>query len=203
MATKLKQLAGRETEPVRRQASQRSTSAGRSKPEAQPAEQVTAAELRANNPTAEMPSMVRNGLMAVTYLRPHFDVDKDERTCSLEFSVELTADHEGVIPKRMAEGWEDVEHRGYKRIDVPGVPMQLVDIRLAPDDKKSDLHLNGVVEKVSISKIEDKGTGESKDVVRLSFRTMFDLTQTVEQFACRHFGKTVWIRLAPVQGELN
>lgn len=165
-------------------------------------EQLSHEDLAAENPTAEMPDMVRNGRMAVNYVKPHFDIDKDKRTVALEFSLELTEAHRGVLPLRIHDAWEDLVARGYPRIDVAGISAQKVDIRLAPDDKESDLAGDAIIESVSLATIEDKGTGDAKNVVRLKFRVGFDLTQTVERFACRNFGNTVWLKMVALQGEL-
>ena len=164
--------------------------------------QIEAEELAADNPTAELPSLVRNGMLSINFQKPHFEVEKDARSVSLAMSLELIGDHRKLLPRQILEAWDDVNSRGYKRIDVLNVPAHFVDLRLTPDQDSSDLCGNAVVEKVVISAIEDDGSGETKDIVRLQFRLKFDLTQEVERFACWQFGKIVWLKAQPVQGEL-
>jgi hypothetical protein len=194
-------LAGRETQKKRRGLDPKKDF---EKPTRKEPEQISAEELQAtSNAAAEMPARIVNGFMAVNFVRFHPEVEKDKRSFGLEFSIELTDDHLDYLPKKVHDGWDDIEARGYKRVDLVGIPMQRFDLCLVPDDKETDLSTDAPIEKVVLSVIEDKGTGDAKDIIRLSFRLVCDLTQTVERFACRNFGNTVWLRTTAVQGELN
>ncbi len=172
------------------------------KPTRKEPEQLSDDALVADNPAAEMPSQIRNGFMAVNYVKPHFDVDKDKRTAALEFSLELTEGHRSVLPNKLLKEWDYISKGTCKLLDVIGVGAQHFDLRLAPDDKESDLEDNVLIEKIRLQVIENKGTGDAKDIIRLSFRLVCDLTQNVERFACRNFGKTVWLKMQACQGEL-
>lgn len=194
-------LAGRETSKKRsgRQLDEKKdfNEATRKEPE-----QISAAELEAHKEIEKMPSQIRDGLISVTFVKPHLDVEKDKRTAALELSLELTEDHLDYLPKRVQQAWEAIESDLYKRLDITRINAHHFELRLVADDKESDLEANALVEKVTLSVIEDKGTGDAKDIIRLSFRLVCDLTQNVERFACRHFGKTVWLKMQACQGEL-
>jgi hypothetical protein len=140
--------------------------------------------------------------MSVNFVKPHLDVAKDKRTAALEFSLELTEDHRSLLPKKVVEEWDHIKQGNNELLDVVNVGAQHLDLRLAPDDDETDLEDNAPVERIRLQVIEAKGTGDAKDIIRLSFRLVCDLTQNVERFACRNFGKTVWIKLQACQGEL-
>lgn len=200
-------LAGRETAKKRTRRSE-----GRVLDQKQDFEQPTRTPEQTSDPnlqaqTQEAPNQetvprIVKGFMAVAYVKPHFEVDKDVRTCALEFSLELTTDHIDHLPKRVADAYEVILDSGYKKLELIKVPAQHFDARLAVDDKESDLALDAPVEKVVLSVVEDTGTGDAKDIVRLQFRLVCELTQTVERFACRNFGNTIWLKLEKVQGEI-
>jgi hypothetical protein len=164
-------------------------------------EQMTAEELKAHNELAEMPSTIVKGFMAASYVKPHFDVEKDDRTAALEFSLELTDNHRSLLPKKVVEEWDHIKQGNNELLDVVNVGAQHVEVSLDPGDEV-DLEENVPIERIRLQVIETKGTGDAKDIIRLSFRLVCDLTQDVERFACRNFGKTVWLKMQACQGEL-
>lgn len=165
-------------------------------------EQLSAEDLKAHSAIAQMPSTIRNGFMSANFVKPHLDVDKDKRTAALEFSLELTEEHRSILPNKLLREWDHIAEGTCKLLDVIGVGAQHFDLRLAPDDDESDLEENAPIEKIRLQVIEDKGTGDAKDIIRLSFRLVCELTQNVERFACRNYGSTVWLKMFACQGEL-
>lgn len=193
-------LAGRETSKKRstRQLDPKKDFSGPTRKEP---EQLSAKDLEAHNELAQMPSQIRNGFMSVNFVKPHLDVDKDNRTAALEFSLELTDEHRSLLPKKVVEEWDHIKQGNNELLDVVGVGAQHAEISLSPDEEV-DLEENVPIERIRLQVIEAKGTGDAKDIIRLSFRLVCDLTQNVERFACRNFGKTVWLKLQACQGEL-
>lgn len=186
----LKRLAGRED-----------------RDEAPPAHQVENPNLQVENELEKMPPAIKNGRFAVNFLKPHFDHDAktDARTVGLELSLELREEHEQVIPKEIKTWWEQVKQGGVKNISLLGVPMQHVELGIAPEADDRDLELEAPIQKVSIAVIEKEGGGHAIEVIRLAFRVMVDLNKDIverERFACRQFGKVLWCRLQAVQGSL-
>jgi hypothetical protein len=163
-------------------------------------EQLVAEELQTE--PAEMPSRIVNGFMAVNFVRPHFEIEKDNRSVALEFSLELTNDHRSLLPAKILNEWEHIEEGTCRLSEVIGVGTQRFDLRLAPDDEESDLEQDSPVQKIRLQVIEDKGSGASKDIIRLSFRMLCDLTPVVEKFACRNFGGVIWLKMDQIQSEL-
>jgi hypothetical protein len=84
------------------------------------------------------------------------------------------------------------------------VPAQNIELGLSSEKHGTDLDLKGAwIEKASLAVIEEKGSGEAVEVIRFSFRAGADIDEPgVERFACRHFGKTVWLKMVSVQGRL-
>lgn len=195
-------LAGRETGKRRAPRKPKSEEAG--KPATETAEQLTNEQLAADNPTAEMPVMVKNGRMAVNYVKPHFECDKDDtRSVGFELSFPLQKEHERYVPKEIREAWDILKQGNVKALALMSVGSQFVELGLASEGDDRDLEIkNAAIEKVQLASIEEKGTGEATEVIRLSFRVMAELDDDVERFACRHFGKTIWVKMEAVQGSL-
>jgi|SRR5665213_1342086 len=175
--------------------------AGREAPEKPPVHP----ELAAENELEKLPPAIQHGRFAVNYLRPHFEHDEktDSRTVGLELSLELREEHEKVIPKEIKAWWEQVKNGGVKSIALLGVPMQYVELGIAPEGDDRDLEIKAApINKVSLAVVEEKGSGEATEVIRLSFRVLCDLDAKIEKFCCRHYGKVLWCRMQAVQGSL-
>ena len=87
-------LAGRETS--KRRTAPKARKAEKKSAPAEP-EQMTNEQLAADNPTAELPAAVVGDRMAVRYVKPHFDVDKDDhRTVAVELSLPLGDEHKAL-----------------------------------------------------------------------------------------------------------
>lgn len=170
------------------------------------AEQIESPDLQAENETEQPAVTVRNGRMAVTYVKPHFDREKDDRRfVSLELSFPLSSEHEKLLPLRIREAWEFLESSGNKSITVLGVGLQKIEIGLSPEADGTNLDLKvAQIEKISLASIETTGTGEASEIMRLSFRVLAELdgNTDLERFACRHFNKQVWIKMEGIQGDL-
>lgn len=162
-------------------------------------------ELAAENELEKLPPAIQHGRFAVNYLRPHFEHDAktDSRTVGLELSLELREEHEKVIPKEIKAWWEQVKNGGVKSIALLGVPMQYVELGIAPEGDNRDLEIKAApINKVSLAVVEEKGSGEATEVIRLSFRVVCDLDPDIEKFSCRHYGKTLWLKMEAVQPRL-
>jgi hypothetical protein len=165
-------------------------------------EQLSAEELEAENEEKREPTRIINGFMAINYVKPHFDIEKDKRSVAMEFSVELTEDHRDLLPDSVVSEWRHIEEGTCRLSEVSGVGAQSFDLRLAPDGAETELQDSAPIEKIRLQVIEDKGTGDAKDIIRLSFRLVCALNPTVERFACRHYGSTIWLKMGDVQGTL-
>lgn len=157
---------------------------------------------------AETPQMVRNGYLAAEFVKTHTERDKSDKAfVAIEISFPLLEEHrlDKVLPHRVIEVWDGLVDLGVDNISVDGVPAQVVELALAPDaiEKVTTLKLpfaeicNG-----RISVIEAKGNGKAKDITRLQFRVKVEWDAETWRFAGKHFGHTVWLKMAKAQGSL-
>lgn len=164
--------------------------------------------LKADKPEPEVPRPVQHGHLLAAYVLPHYRIHKDMgQVVEMEFSFPLTPDHRGNLPDGVEEAWRFIDKKNYPSIDVSAIPPQTVTIRKAPDMKKDEymLHLADVLlVKARLRKVEEKGKGHVKTVLRFSFRMLCEVTEPdVCRFADRQFGKDVWIEMAEIQGTLK
>lgn len=152
----------------------------------------------------DVPTIQRDKML-MNYIKPHFMIDKDERTFEMEFSFPLTDDHKGRLPESVEDEWKHISKSTAGKISNFDVPPQTIGIYFAPD-MKEEVHLTAApVTKASISIIEETGAGTSKKVTRFSFRVLVDVSekmQVVEQFAVRNYGKELWVKMKSTQGRL-
>lgn len=152
---------------------------------------------------------VQNGFCLSTFVRVHLERDKkDKATIAFEVSFPLSeVEHraKGILPKRILQAWEAVEKVNLKRADVPEVDPHHVLLSLTPNEDQSvTLDLGPcMIDKVVISVVEEKGTGDAQEVTRLSFRAETTLDKNNGQWALNHFGHTIWVRLAQIQTTLE
>lgn len=146
-------------------------------------------------PESELPSAVMGQRMAVHYVRPHFKkTKKGERTISLEISFPLTGEHEDLMPKVVREGWKFLLKRGMKKLDINEVPCHIIKLWMSHDEEKESLKLPlAGITNVSLAVIQEKGTGQSKKVIRLSFRALVNMSANVGKFAEYHFDEKLWM----------
>lgn len=148
-------------------------------------------------------SQVRKGYALATFVKPHFERDKDDNAfVSYEISLPLTEEHKKWVPDEIGEAWEIAQNHGYKVQDI-NVENQACEILLAPDAKDGSLKVDvAEIEKAAISTIVEKGTGEEREVIRLQFRIRLELDNDAGRFARVHFGHPVWLKLEPLQRRL-
>jgi hypothetical protein len=178
--------------------------AGREIPD-QPDLALTEEEPPKGNEQEELPPAIVEGRTAVNFLRPHFEHDAklDKRTVGIELSLELRDEHEEFVPKEVKRFWKLVKQGGVKSISMTEIGHQYIELGLAPEGDDRDLELKvAEIEKAALTVVEEKGSGEATEVVRFSFRIIAVLDAELEKFVCRQFGKTLWLKMVPVQGSL-
>jgi hypothetical protein len=149
-------------------------------------------------------SAVRKGYALATFVKPHFERDKDDKAyVSYEISLPLTEEHRNWVPDEIGEAWEVAADHGYKLTDIE-VENQVCEILLTPDgSREGGLKVDTAeIEKAAISTITEKGTGEDREVIRLHFRIRMEVDNDTGRFARVHFGHPVWLKLQPLQRKL-
>jgi len=158
------------------------------------------------NEQEALPPAIVQGRTAVNFLRPHFEHDAklDRRTVGIELSLELRDEHEGFVPSEVKKFWKVIKNGGVKSISLTEIGFQYIELGLAPEGDDRDLEIKvAEIEKASLTVVEEKGSGESTEVIRFSFRVIAVLDAELEKFACRHFGKTLWLKMEACQGVLG
>jgi hypothetical protein len=166
--------------------------------------------LKADNPAGEpaVPNPVHNGRVMAAYVLPHYRTHKDDgNVVEMEFSFPLTPQHRGNLPDGVEEAWRFIDKKNYTSIDVSGVPLQILTIYQFADSKEDDyaLHLDQAeIVKARLKKVQEKGKGHVKTVLRFSFRVLCGVRDSgVCVFADREFGKEVWLEMDERQGKLK
>lgn len=139
----------------------------------------------------------------VDFVKPHLDLDKDGgRLIELEMSLPLDDNHRGRIPKPVESAWQYLRAGEARRIDVVGIPLQLVTVHEIEPGKGAGLEVRLTAAQVThaaVALIEARGTGEAVDTVRFTFRLRVALTKELASFALWHYGLTVWLQLQDSQ----
>jgi hypothetical protein len=148
-------------------------------------------------------SAVRKGYALATFVKPHFDRDKDDKAfVSFEISLALTEEHKKWVPDEIGEAWEVASEHGYEIKHIP-VENQTCEILLAPDAKDGSLRVDvAEIEQAGISTVVEKGAGEEREVIRLKLRIKMYLDNDSGRFARVHFAHPVWLKLQPIQRKL-
>lgn len=145
---------------------------------------------------------VQGDKMLCKFIKPHFEMDEDDRLVSLEFSIALSNAHKCLVDDEVLDAWKFIASSHVKRVVGIDIRPQTVDVFLAPD-MDSELHLtSAMVTQATISTVEKTGDGKEETITRLQFRLKADLMKNVIQFATSHYGDQVWIKMKLAQGVL-
>lgn len=150
-----------------------------------------------------IPQPVRGKLMLARYVRPHYNIDKDNRFIELEFSFPLTEMHRKLMPRKVEKAWKFVDGGGSDKVLSLGLAPHDVELFLVPDDDAALTLELAPITKESVVKIEDTGTGSAEEIIRFSFRVRCDVSNSNCHFADNQFGGDVWLTLTERQGELE
>jgi hypothetical protein len=155
-------------------------------------------------PKPEIPPIVQNGFTPVSFVRPHVERDdKDVPYVAFEISVPLVEGLSEWVPSRIRECWLALKEHDIKALTIPHAIICNAELAIVPtgDDR---LELTAAsVEKVVISQIEERGTGETRVVIRLQFRISVQIDDFTWRFARNHFGRSIWLRMYESQQKLK
>jgi hypothetical protein len=141
--------------------------------------------------------------MLVSLIRVKQKKDDDERFLGLEFSMPLTPEHKGQLPKKIERQWENLEEGDVKTVQVFGIAPQSITLRLEPAQKESAFSVSAMwIETAELALIEETGAGASKEVVRLRFTAWMNLQMDELKWASKHYDNEFWMELSEAQGEL-
>jgi hypothetical protein len=153
----------------------------------------------------DTPQVIRNKQMFVDFVEAVLARDKDDNPLlKLKFSFMLTPEHEEHLPPQVVRAWNIVKEGNCKRYDVIEVHPQTIEVNLVPDDEQVvDLKMvNAIIEKPTLQLIEESGSGKNRTGIRFSFLAITSRDKEPTEFAIRHDGEGVWIRMHATQGSL-
>lgn len=154
---------------------------------------------------AKHPVPVQAGRILATYLGMKLERNKDgDRFIDLDFSFPLTSLHNGLIPRKVREAWTYLKHSGNKAVQVIHIPPDSMGVYLDPKEKEAELAIgNAHYIKATVSQVEETGKGKTVIVTRFRFRLRVERSKENVNFAAWNDGEQFWIRLDPVQKELE
>jgi hypothetical protein len=145
---------------------------------------------------------IQGDKILVKFVKPHFQMVKDDRFVELEFSIALTDEHRDLMDEKILTAWDFIKENHLKSVIGVPVPPQTVDLYLSPSEKR-ELHLTGAeVTEAKLSLVERTGDGKTEKIMRLQFRVVSDPTKDVREFATTKYGNTIWLKMQPTQGVL-
>lgn len=152
----------------------------------------------------ETPQVVRDNKMLMKYLRPEFDLNKeDTKQVGFELSLSLVEQHRGLLPEKVEKAWNYLVQSENKSITLIIDDQQTVEFFLDPKDKKPVLRIVAArLSSASIAIVEQSGSGDAIKTVRFKFVAWTDLSQENDQFACWKFNESWWIKMLPTQSKL-
>lgn len=138
-------------------------------------------------------------------MKPAFyQTKKGKRFIDYRFTVELTKEHDDVIPELIAARHKDAVKKGSAGVILRDVPAQNVGIFLANDmqDPAIELDQCQVLDHSRINIILKKGEGTARRVVRLTIAFRLALTKERGYFAEQNFNNHFWLKLSETQPDL-
>jgi hypothetical protein len=137
------------------------------------------------------------------YLGPVLKEVKGKKTVGLRLSVELTQDHEKLLPDIMLRGYKNVLKKGQAGSKMRDIPAQNVRLYLSQDTKEEAVALlNAGVLQANINVIEKKGEGETRTIIRLIFIARVKHSRTVASWADDSYGASYWVTMEEVEPDL-
>jgi hypothetical protein len=142
--------------------------------------------------------------MEVFYLKPLFGkTPKGDITVSLAITLPVKDEHDGLLPKIVHDGYKDILKKARKAINFSELPGQRAEFYISSDAKDESLVLPAAkMLSTSLMLIQRKGEGQSRHVVRLSFRLQVKLSHEVAHFAENNLQNSFWLKLSESQEEL-
>jgi hypothetical protein len=166
--------------------------------------EATQQSLDTSPPQPEVPSRVQHGFTVVEFLKLHATRgENDLAQIGFDLSLKLDDSLNDWLPERIRECFEVLREHDLKTVVMPNAIICTAELALVPQGDDRSLRMLGAwVEKVHLATIEEKGTGETRIIHRLSMRLMADIDDENWHFARTHFGHTLWLKWKEVQTRL-
>ena len=139
-------------------------------------------------------------LMRFVRLKPMVNKKSGARYLGLELSVALTEESAGLFGSAVEDRYAILNDHQLKDLHLNGMETHVLDLKTA--DGGFDLHTPLVPERVSLAAVQQKGDGEERRVIRLSFVAPVLQDDKLCVWACKTHGELVWVKMAEQQASL-
>lgn len=138
------------------------------------------------------------------YLKPSFGKNpKGDLTLGFRMTLEMTKEHEKVLPKAIWDAYKDVTKKNRAGVKLRDVRAQHVIFFLNEITNKESLELKvAQILQARIEVIVKKGEGESRKVIRLSFVFQVKHSRDAAHFADFNYGNHFWLAIEEVAPDL-
>jgi hypothetical protein len=143
-------------------------------------------------------------LMRFVRLKPMVNKKSGARALGLELSVALTRESAGLFGSAIEDRYAILNNHQLKDLHLNGMETHLFDLKEARDTENGfALHTPLVPERVSLSAVQQKGDGEERRVIRLSFVAPVGQSDHLCVWACKTHGELVWVKMVEQQRSLS
>lgn len=167
-------------------------------------EEVSAQAEMPGTEEVSTPARVQDGQILMRIVKVSLRLVEGKRLVAVYLSTAVDDDSVKAVDKRIARGYHDVADGTYRKTSIQGLRPQTIEFRNNPEDEHPILQVLGArLENPSLDLIEQRGEGQAKDVIRLSY--VLILAQERKQLfwlAENHGTTEVWVAMAKTQRDL-
>lgn len=154
-------------------------------------------------PTAQ----VQEGMVLMRFVRlkPMVNKKSGARFLGLELSAALTEESAALFGEAIEDRYRILtDDAQLKDLHLNGLETHLFDLKEAKDTERGfAIHTPLQPERVSLAAVQQKGDGEERTVIRLSFVAPLIQDNTTCIWACNAHGELVWVKMAEQQRRMG
>jgi hypothetical protein len=134
------------------------------------------------------------GKMAMHFVGYKAKKNKErEKIVHVDLSVELDEKaHKGRFPQEIETAWKGLLRDNLNYVSPGGFGAQIIKLYGVPDYEEPDCDVIALITQCEISRIVEKGKGESREVIRLTLRLETDLHKDMDAFCVNYFDETIY-----------
>ena len=149
-------------------------------------------------------SEVQNDMVLMKFVRCKLSKDNKsgKRFVNMEFSTGLSDESAPFFGREIEERYAMLrDDAGVTELRISDMEIHTIDVAIAADMKPA-IHAAIVPERVTLAVVQDKGSGEEIDVIRLSFVASIPQTDDTLHFGGNNHGNLMWISMGERQKKL-
>jgi len=143
---------------------------------------------------------IQDGFVLMNFVRLKPIKEKDGgRFLGIELAAGITDEHAKLLGPEIEEAYGEIGE-WITGLDLE-LPAHLLTVSTAADMTPM-FSLSVIPARCSLQEVQEKGSGEERTIVRLSFLAAIPQTNELALWACQNHGTLVWVKMAPQQGKL-